>query len=387
MKDNLFNFATIEKMQNAPRASWQKDEDGVIPLWLADPDFHAPPEIKEALIKAVKDENLYYNFFDRTAEEAMAEKIKRKNGIEAKVDDIILTPGIQAGMWLAVKHACKPGDEVVITDPMYFPFIEMANEIQNTKAINWKINIEEDYHFDIEALKDLITPQTKLLFVCNPHNPAGRVMTKEELKGIADLAVDNEIVVMSDELWEDIIFDGREHISIASLNPEIESLTLSQFGFSKAYCVAGLKIGYLCATNEEIRDNVRKIARQTRYGCTNLAKAVSPVMLDDTLDWWRQDVMEYLHNARAYTEKRLDEIPKITYPKLEGTYLMFPKFDYSKSSEELEKYLFEKAKVRLSIGTQFGPQGEGHLRMSIATSEVILSEALDRIEKALDELL
>lgn len=383
-KEEYFNSATIEGMLEAPGAKWHRDPSDVIPLWLADPDFPVAMEIKKALLNAVQDDDLFYNS-DLPAREAMAEKITRKNGFNATADDIMITQGVNPGMWLAVRHACKPGEEVIVTDPMYGPFYNAVG-VTDTKPVYWPLHMDEGYKFDIERLKGLITPKTKLIFVCNPHNPCGRVMTKEELKGLADVAVDNGITVMSDELWEDIIFDGGEHISLASLSPEIESLTMTSWGFSKTFGVAGLQMGYLCTTNKETMEDLKKQARGVLRGTSTLARAAAPVMLDHSLDWWRRDVMKHLRKMRTLCEKRFNEFPGVTYPKLEGIYLMFPKFDYGKTSEELEEYLLEKARIRLTRGTNFGSRGEGHLRILIATSEAIMNEALDRMEKALKKL-
>jgi bifunctional pyridoxal-dependent enzyme with beta-cystathionase and maltose regulon repressor activities len=383
-KDEFFNSATIEGMLASPGIKWHRDPPDVIPLWLADPDFPVALEIKKALLNAVQDDDLFYNS-DLPAREAMAEKITRRNGLETTADDIMITQGVNPGMWLAVRYACKPGDEVIVTDPMYGPFYNAVG-ITDTKPAYWNLAMDEGYKFDIERLKEIVTPRTKLIFVCNPHNPCGRVMTGEELKGIADVAVDNEIVVMVDELWEDIVFDGRKHITLASLSPEIERLTITSWGFSKTFGVAGLQMGYLCDTNKERMESLQKYARGVLRGTSTLARAAAPVMLDNRLDWWRSDVMKHLHKMRAFCEKRLDELPSVTYPKLEGIYLMFPKFDYGKTSVELDEYLFKEAKVRLTPGTNFGSKGEGHLRMLIATSEAIMNEALDRMEKALKKL-
>ena len=228
--------------------------------------------------------------------------------------------------------------------------------------------------------------KTKLIFVCNPHNPAGRVMTEEELKGIADVAVDNDITVMVDELWEDIVFDDRKHISLAALNPEIERLTITSWGFSKTFGVAGLQMGYLSATDKEVMESVKAKGRGVCRGTSTLAKAAAPVMLGRKLDWWRRDVMVQLHKIRDICYKRFDELPNVTYPELEGTYLMFPKFDYGKTSEELDQFMAEEAKLRFSQGSTFGPSGEGHLRLCMATSETIINEVFDRLEKALKKL-
>jgi len=379
-----FNSATIEGMLEAPGKKWHTYPPDVIPLWIADPDFPVAMEIKKALLNAVHDEDLFYNF-DEPTQEVMAEKITRVNGLEASGDDVLITQGVIPAMWLAVRHACGQGDEVIVTDPMYFHFYT-AQEVTGTKPVRWNLDMEEGYKFDAEELKELVTPKTKLIFVCNPHNPAGRVMTEEELKGIADVAVDNEIVVMVDELWEDIIYDGRKHVTLASLSPEIERLTMTTWGFSKTFGVAGLRMGYTCATNKEMMEDLRRLAADITRTTNNLAKAAAPVMLDHRLDWWRRDIMDHLHKVRGLCEKRLDELPGVTYPKLEGTYLMFPKFDCGKTSDELFEHMLEVGKVAFEPGPMFGHQGEGHLRMCIASSEAILNEVFDRVEKALAKL-
>jgi len=146
-------------------------------------------------------------------------------------------------------------------------------------------------------------------------------------------------------------------------------------------------MGYLCVTNKEMMARLKEHAwGVVMRGTSTLARAAAPVMLDETLDWWVADMMEHLHKIRALCEKRFEETPGIMCPKLEGTYLMFPRFDYGMTSEELEKYLFEEARVRFAAGSDFGPQGEGHLRMCIATSEAIINEVLDRTQKALEKL-
>jgi cystathionine beta-lyase len=191
---------------------------------------------------------------------------------------------------------------------------------------------------------------------------------------------------MSDELWEDVLLDGRKHISIASLNPEIERLTMTQFGFSKAFNVAGLRIGYLCITNKELFQVTKLQAVATYMAPTNIAKAAGKVMLSRELDWWLKGMIDHITKIRGICEEWFDSNPNITYPKLEATYLMFPKFNFNMSSEKLEEYLIKEAKVRLDHGTIFGEQGEGHQRILIATSETIIRDALERMEKALNKI-
>lgn len=384
IREEIFNSATIDGMIAAPGMKWHRDPPDVIPLWLAEPDFPIAPEIKRALLNAVHDEDLFYGT-DKNARDAMASKVTSHNGLDVSADDIMITQGVIPAMWLAIRFSCGPGDEVIVNDPMYQPFIT-ATDTTGTRSVRWPLEMDDGYKFDIEILKNLITERTKLIFICNPHNPCGRVMTKEELKGISDIAEDNGIVVMVDELWEDIIFDGKKHITFASLSPEIADLTMTSWGFSKTYGVAGLQMGYLCATNEEMMAKLKKLARGVFRGASNLALAAASVMLDETLSWWRIGVMNHLRKIRDMCESRFEEVPGVTCLKPEGTYLLFPRFNYEFTSEELEKFLFEKARLRFSVGTHFGSRGEGHLRMSIATSEHLIDEAFNRMQEALKNL-
>jgi len=309
IKEEIFNSATIEGMLAAPGLKWHRYPPDVIPLWIADPDFPAAPAIKRALLNAVHDEDLFYGT-DQGTREAMAAKIVRRNGLEVSADDVMITQGVDPTMWLAIRYACRPGDEVVVTDPMYADFV-IATETTETKPLRWPLEMKNGYRFDVERLKELVTDTTKLIFVCNPHNPCGRVMTEEELKGLADVAVDNGIAVMVDELWEDVIFDGRKHVTLASLSPEIADLTMTSWGFSKTFGVAGLQMGYLCAKNRKMMDRLRKLVRGVFRGTSTLARAAAPVMLDDTLEWWKSDMMEHLRKIRVLCERRFEETPGV----------------------------------------------------------------------------
>ena len=381
MYKDVFNSATIESMLKTPSIKWRRDPPDVIGMWIADPDFPQAPFIKKAVHDAVDAGNLYY-WNDNAARKAMAERIVRHNGLKVTADDVYVMQGILPGMWLGLQY-CKanPGDEVIVNDPMYHLFF-MEIETGKLKPVYWKLHEEEGYRFDIEELKEVVNRRTKLIFVCNPHNPTGRVMTKEGLKGIADVAVDHKIPVMSDELWDDVIFDGRKHVTLATLNPEIADITMTSFGISKAWGVPGLQCGYLAATNKKMMEEIKNHAKGILHGTGTLSLAASQAALDKNNEYWLRDMMKHLHKVRDLATRRLTNMG-CTVPELQGTYLMFPKFNVKMKHDELYKLMLEKAKVGLGTGSQFGPEGEMHLRMTIATSEAIMNEALDRIERVL----
>jgi aspartate/methionine/tyrosine aminotransferase len=371
-------------MQNIPNDKWLRYPGDVIPLWLASPDFLIAPEIKQALIQAVESNDLYYNS-DIPVREAIVEKIGRVNKIDATIDNIILSQGVDPYIWLAVREACNPGDEVVLTDPIYGEFNNVMDPL-GVKPIYWELDYSNDYRFDSEKLKELIGPKTKAIGVCNPHNPTGRVMTKMELKAIADIAIDHKIKVFVDELWEDVIFDEKEHVSLASMSPEIAELTSTSWGISKTFGVAGLYFGYIHITNENMMNGFNKYRKCIQRGCTTLARAAAPVMLDNTLDWWRTEMMTHLQKIREICLKRLNNMPGVSLDKFEGTYVPLIKFDYDMSSKEMFDYLLSEAKVALAPGSNYGQKGEGFQRICIATSENIIEETLNRIETAIKAL-
>ena len=373
-----------------PARKWRKYDQDVIPLWIADHDFPPPTEVRQAIREALDMSDTGYTDSSETLQ-LMAEKVTTKNKISASPADVYVTQGVLPTIWLACKFACKPGDEAVVTDPMYYPFFESARAAE-VKMNYLRLDAEEGYRFDDERFKMAITPRTKLIFVCNPHNPTGRVMTRDELRCIADIAVDHELTVMSDELWEDILFDGRKHVSLASLNPNIADRTITAFGFSKTFGVAGLQIGYAVATDKMMMQKIKSIGiRDTGNpdepalrGTGSLSLAAAKVMLSGRVDYYVRQLVAYLQEVRDQAYQRLSEMELVRLAPLEGTYLIFPDLgNYGMSSNQLTEHLLNKARVAVESGAEFGPAGEGHIRINIGTSKEILNEALNRIELAL----
>ncbi len=381
---SLFDFG-LDELAKRRGLKWEHYGVDVIPMWIADADYGVAPEIKDAMVRAVQEEDLHYPD-DAELLEMMAEKVNRVNGIPVDDDGIYITQGVNPAMWLACRYACEPGDEVVVTDPMYYPFFTAA-ETAMAKMVHWPLREEEGYRFDIEELKEVITPRTRLIFLCNPHNPTGRVMEREELSAIADLAIDHDLIVFSDELWEDIVYEGRRHVSIASLSPEISERTITVFGFSKAYNISGLQIGYASCTNKEIMKGVKKMVRGVLRGTTTISKAVARVILSGKVSYYVEEELRFLHRAREYSLERLMGIEGVECNALEGTYLLFPRVaSFGRTSEELVEHLLRDGRVAVSSGSLFGSKGEGHIRVNIGTSPSVLWEALNRIERSLNRL-
>lgn len=354
---------------------------------MAEPDYPVPLEVKEAIDEAMEREDFGYGEpgGSRELRRLMAEKLRKANKIEATPEDIYVTQGVNPSMWLACRYACSPGDEVIVNDPMYFPFFRAA-DVTLAKKVYWKLDMEDGYRFDADRLNEIITSRTKLIMVCNPHNPTGRVMTEDELRAIGEIAVDKRLIVLSDELHEDIVFDGRKHVSIASISPEIADRTVSVFGFSKTYNVAGLQIGYIVCTNKEILAGMKKAAEGVLRGTSTLSQAAAKALLTKT-GKYVEELLRYLHRIRALAMRRLATIDRVLCPPLEGTYLIFPHIaKCGLDSSHMTEYLYNSAKLMVSDGAEFGPSGREHIRMCIATTEELLTEVMDRFESAISKL-
>ena len=391
---SIFDVSLVDAMKRRmPARKWRRFDRDVIPLWIADHDFPPPIEVKQAILEALNIGDTGYTDSSEVVQLA-AEKVTKVNRIPVSPSDVYVTQGVLPMMWVACKVACRPGDEVIVTDPMYYPFFEAARAAE-VKMNHVSLNVDEGYRFDEERLKNAVTSRTKLIFVCNPHNPTGRVMTREELESIADIAVDHNLTVMSDELWEDIIFDGRRHISLASLNSDVADRTVTSFGFSKTFGVAGLQVGYSVATNKQLMRKLKSVGfRDTGdpdepalRGTGSLALAAAKAMLSRSVDYYVKELVAYLQEVRELAYERLAAIDGIQLNPLEGTFLTFPDMSgFEMTSERMTEYLLKEARVAVESGSEFGSSGEGHIRVNIGTSMEILTEALNRIERALKEI-
>ncbi len=387
----IFNVTLADLMRRrTPARKWRKYDHDVIPMWIADHDFSPPIEVRQAIIAAFDQGDVGYA--DESEVVAMmAEKVRRANRIDATDKDVYITQGVLPALWLACKYACKPGEEALVTDPMYYPFFETARAAE-TNIRYVPLRDEGGWCFDSAKFSEAITAKTRLVFVCNPHNPTGRVMTKQELSMIADLAEEHDLIIMSDELWEDILFDERRHVSIASLSADIADRTITSFGFSKTFGVAGLQIGYAVATNPRIMKSIRSIGiRETREETESalrqtgsLSLAAAKAMLSNKVEYYVRDLVSYLQSARDYVSEALGEMRHVRASPLEGTFLVFPDIkDYGMTSAQRTDYLLKESRIAVESGSQFGPKGEGHIRINIGTSKEILKEAMLRMNRAL----
>jgi len=376
--------------QRAYNQRWAMHPPDVIPLTAADPDFPVAPEIVEAIEAYVDAGVLSYGppeglpEFKTTVARVMAER----KGFNCSPDLILPTDSAAAAMFLIARYTLQPGDEALIFDPVDFLFGQ-AVDAAGGRRVYSPVD-KRTGEFDLDGLHHLITPKTRLLCLCNPHNPLGRVMTRQELLTLGEIAVEHDLLIMADEIWSDIIYPPHRHISMASLSPQTAGRTISVFGFSKTFGLAGLRIGFLVAPNEKGYERLVQASqmRTTAVGVTTVSQVAARAAYEKGW-YWVEAFLKHLEQVRDYAVERLNGMNGVTCHKPEGTYVLFPDITgLGLSSQKVADYLLEKARVAVVPGLPrcFGPGGEGNVRLCFSTSFGIISEALDRIEEALQKL-
>jgi len=379
------DFKTIDENLLRKRAAlkWGPWGEGVLSLSVADLDFPMPPAIKKGVLRALEENRSPYGAYggDPDVLEAVCDKLNRVNGITATPDDVHMISGTMMAIFLACYYALKPGDEAVICPaPVYPPFMENIAHARGVAIYN-ALDFGHGASVDLDDLRRRITSRTRLLMVSNPHNPCGRVLTRQELEGIAQIAQEHDLLIFSDELYEDLVYEG-EHLSIASLDQDLFERTISAFGFSKAFGIAGFRIGYLVCHGTHMHE-LKKRLHGILIHTDTLAQAAAKAALTHGAPWLAR-LRTHLREMRDYAAGRLSAMPGVWCLVPQATPFLFPNVaSYGMTSQEMTRYLETHAKVIVQNGAEFGPPGEGHIRINFATAYSVLKEALDRIQAAL----
>jgi len=355
----------------------------VISLAAGEPDFPTPEHIKKALYKAVEENFTYYTSSAGIPElrEALAKKLNRENKIPCNASEVVVTPGAKQAIFNAVLSVVERGEEVIIPEPCwvsYAPIVKMAEG----KPVFIETKAEDGFRIDTDLLKKKATSKTKLLIINSPSNPTGAVLTRKNLEEIADVAIDKNFFVLSDEIYEKIIYEN-EHVSMASLNGMKERV-ITINGLSKAYSMTGWRVGYACA-NREIISAMTNMQSHSASNATSFVQKAAVAAVTGSQDCVRDMVSEFKKRRDALV-KLLNEIENVACTKPEGAFYAFPDFSHhEKDSVKLANHLLENAKVATIPGAAFGKSCAGNIRLSYAASMKNIEEGVSRIRKALKE--
>jgi aminotransferase len=376
--------------QRAYNLRWATVDPGLIPLTAADPDFPVAVEIEEAIKSYTTERVFSYGPPEGllSFRETVANTLQDRKQIPTTPDLVLPVDGAASGMFTIARFALQAGDEALIFDPVDFLF-QKSVEAAGGKVVRVPMNTQTGT-FDPDEMASLITKRTRMIGVCNPHNPLGRVLRREELEFIGQLAIEHDLWIMNDEVWSDIVYPPFKHTSMAALDEAIAQRTISVFGFSKTFGLAGLRVGHILAPNKKVYSALVEASKvtTTAAGVTTLSQIAATAAYRDCW-YWADAFIEHLAGIRNYAVKRLNQMPGVEANSPEGTYVLFANITGTgKESQEMAAYLLKEAKVSVVPGLPqwFGPRAAGHIRLCFSTSKGIITEALDRIEHAIDRI-
>jgi len=357
----------------------------MIYLQIGEPDFITPQYIIDAAKKALDDGYTHYTPGPGLPEvrQGFADYLNRTRGTDYTIDEIVITPGAKPLLFYGLLATINPGDEVIFPDPGY-PIYESV--IKYLKAIPIRLPLRESkgFRFDPADLNAIVTDRTKMIILNSPHNPTGGVLELEDLKRIADVAIRDNLWVMADEVYSRILYDGKKHLSIASL-PGMKNRTILIEGHSKTYAMTGWRLGY-GACNTDIMQIISRLITNCNSCTAAFIQIAGKAAYEGPQDDPEMFVKKF-NSRRDLIVKRLNDIPGVSCLVPGGAFYVFPNFtSYGLKSREMENYLIEEAHVACLGGTSFGKYGQGYIRFSYANSEENINKAMDRIEVALKKL-
>ena len=363
----------------------EKQGKDIVHLEIGEPDFDTPKNIKEAAVKALYAGYTHYVPAAGIPElrEAIAEYISKTRKIDVDPEEVVVAPGAKPIMLYAILACVNPGEEVVYQNPGY-PIFESLINFVRAKPVPIPLKEENDFRMDHEYVKEKITKKTKMIIINSPENPTGGILTREDLKLIADCVADrDDVVILSDEIYSRIIYEG-EHESIASL-PGMKEKTILLDGFSKTYAMTGWRLGY-----GVMRKDIAQKATQLMINSNSCTCAFVQMAGVEALKGPQDEVDKMVAEFKRRREviiPGLNEIEGISCKKPRGAFYAFPNITkLGMSSHEFSDYLLNEAGVAVLPGTSFGEYGEGYLRLSFATSVENIKKALNRIDEAVKKL-
>lgn len=386
-----YDFDTVIERQNTNSVKWDIAEElvgekDVLPLWVADMDFQSPPPVIEALRKRVEHGIFGYTVVPDSCYEAIINWMKKRHGWEVEKEWIIFTSGIVAAFHWVVRAYTHPGDSIIVQPPVYYPFFKAVKNNGRLVVENQLKHEHGQYEIDFDDLEEKINSQTKVLILCNPHNPVGRVWTREELTRLAALCLKHHVVICSDEIHSDLLFQGYRHTPTAMISEEIARNTVTCIAANKTFNIAGLKTGVVIISDQRLREEFLNTKRSIGVGSCNLFGIIATEAAYAYGEEWLEQLLDYLQGNLEFLMHFIKEkIPQIKVVQPEGTYLAWLDCRGLRLDDAaLKDFMLKKAKVWLNDGPGFGNGGSGFQRINLACPRSILEEALRRIEKAVN---
>lgn len=385
----MYNFDEFIDRKGTMSMKWDDESlqaifgsKDVLPLWVADMDFKIAPAITEALQKVVDHGIIGYSGTDE-ANKALANWMSRRHNWDLDYKTVVNTQGIVFALNLAVQTFTRPGDGVLIQRPVYYPFTNAI--VNNGRKVVSSSLVKNGHHFEVdfadfeEKAKD---PNTTMFILCSPHNPLSKVYKVDELRRMLDIAFENDLLVVVDEIHGDLIMPGVEYTTVGNLGKDYSDKVITCISPSKTFNLAGTQWSGIVIPDDKLRHPFSRTIEQLGIGIHNPCSLAAVIAAYNDSEEWLDELIKYIYANYEYLKERLEAELGVDVLKLEATYLAFADFSkFGLTREELDHKMVHEAKVGLDSGHWFGDEGEGYMRFNLACSRSTLEEAINRIVK------
>lgn len=376
------------KWDNIARVSGGPVPEDAIPMWVADMDFGAPPGVTAALAEEINRAAHGYYADTGSWAAALADWLARRHSLSIDPGWVSPVPGIVSGLGLIMQAVSEPGDEVVVFPPAYHAFRRI---IQANRRKILDIELVEHggrYHMDLDALAEQVSPRTRVVFLCNPHNPGGTVWSPDELRALAALCIERDLILVSDEIHCDLVFEGAKHTPTLSAAPDVADRLVTCVSATKTFNLAGAHVGALIVTDPDLKRRVDERIVAASLASYNRFGMIATEAAWRTSQAWLDELLPYLARNRDLFDRAIEAaIPGARSMRLDATYLAWVDFSSTGlSPARISDKIKTEARVFPSPGSQFGPGGETWLRFNFALPRPLLEEALTRLTDVFEDL-
>lgn len=386
---NHYDFDQVHDRRNTDSLKWDAllQRFGVtdaLPMWVADMDFMSPPEVIAAVEQRAKQGFYGYVIAPDDYKPSVVDWFARRHQWEIDADWCIDSPGVVTALSLAVATYTQPGDQVIIQPPVYPPFYNVVKKNGRELVENPLRLVDGRYQFDLDDLAAKLNPRVKMLILCSPHNPVGRVWERAELEALTELCSRHDILFVSDEIHCDLVFKPIRHTPLATLSPEVADRTITCVAPSKTFNLPGLYTSTVMIQNKTLREQFQAEMIRLSLGHVNVFGSLAANQAYRHGDAWLDDMLTYVHaNVTYLTQQLADQLPQVKVIQPEGTYLVWIDCrELGMNGQELSEFLAKDAKLAFNQGYAFGDNGEGFIRINLACPRSIVEEGVRRLVSA-----
>lgn len=391
----MYDFTKVHNRRNTDSIKWDmlnevyavKHGEEILPMWVADMDFALPPFVEDALVSRIRDGVFGYSYPGDDVGQAICNWVADRHNTTIEKDWLVYESGVIPSMALALQAFTNVGDRVLVHGPVYPPFRNTPSNL-GREVVTFSLSESDgQYSIDLEAFEQALKEDIAAFIFCNPHNPGGKVWSREDVKAMVDLCYQNDVLFISDEIHADLVFAPHKHVTALSVAEHTDHI-ITCMAPTKTFNLAGLQAAYMIVTDSAKREKLKETAMQAAHmGVTVLGATAMQAAYEQGADWVEELLQQVKANMEYVAERLQREAPEIRVPQPEATYLLWINYRALEVSEkDMMHALLHEGKLALEPGTKYGPEGDGFLRMNVACPAETVREGVDRFLTAVKSL-